>query len=68
MSFPARYPGRCPSCGERIRVDDPIRFVSLDDRRVVHDTCGGLTPETPPVEHPVCTVCWLTHPPGACDR
>lgn len=20
------------------------------------------------IEHPVCPVCWLTHPEGACDR
>jgi hypothetical protein len=68
VSWPARYTGWCASCKERIEIDDSIKFVAPDDRRVVHDDCGGTGIATPPIEHEVCTTCWLTHPPGACDR
>ncbi len=64
MTFAARFPGRCVSCDERIHEGDPIRMT---DDGAVHDDCEAAAPE-PVREHPVCPVCWLTHPEGACDR
>ena len=56
--FPARYPGRCASCDERIREGDIIRMT---DDGATHDDCT----EAIPVERPekVCPTCWLT----SCD-
>lgn len=64
-TFPARFAGRCQACQERIYVDDPIRMT---DDGAVHDDCTNAPRASEPVEHPVCPVCWLTHPAGACDR
>lgn len=71
MSFPARYPGRCGTCDERIHEGDPIRMVDNGDgdRFAAHDDCDTV-PTTDPLAttNPVCQTCWLTHPEGACDR
>lgn len=64
MSFPARFPGRCASCTERVHEGDPIRMT---DNGAVHDDCVDVEPEERP-EPPVCQTCWLVHPKGACDR
>lgn len=66
MAFPAQFGGKCVSCGEGIRVDDPIRMT---DAGAVHDDCDSV-PTTDPLAtiHPVCQTCWLTHPNGECDR
>lgn len=65
-AFPARFPGRCGACCERIHEGDLIRF-SAESSNFIHDDCSGH--EQPPERtHPVCDVCWLTHPEGACDR
>lgn len=70
-AFPARYNGRCGSCGEPIREGDPIRFDAESATNFVHDDCGAAETRAPDplaAEHPVCPKCWLTHPEGACDR
>ena len=66
MTFPARFPGRCNGCDERIHVDDPVRMT---DDGVIHDDCAAI-PTADPLAAPyaVCTTCWLTHPEGTCDR
>lgn len=63
MTIPARYSGTCPTCGGRWQPGDPIRgHVDAPGQSGywAHDSC--------PDDDPVCTVCWLTHPAGACDR
>lgn len=62
--FLARYPGQCVACGGRIREGDPI---AMTDEGARHGDCDAAEP-APAREHPVCPVCWLTHPEGACDR
>lgn len=64
-TFPARYPGRCGACDERIYEGDQIRFDA--DSTVIHGDCTEHEPK-PVRENPVCTTCWLAHPVGACDR
>lgn len=65
-AFPARYPGRCETCDERIHEGDPIRMT---DDGPIHDDCEhrNAAPTARPEPKP-CTTCWLTHPEGACDR
>lgn len=36
MVFEARYPGRCPQCGERIEPGDEVTY---NDDEVVHAEC-----------------------------
>ena len=69
MAFPARCPGHCEACSERIREGDMIRYGSptSGDRRIIHDDCDQYQ-SAPRREHPVCPVCWLVHPEGTCDR
>lgn len=66
-AFPARYPGRCGACDERIHEGDSIRFDAESATNFVHDDCTEHEP-VEPKDHPVCSTCWLTHPQGACDR
>lgn len=62
MTLAARYGGECPECGEQWQPGDLIRS-DIDGWQ--HAVC----PDTPPARtNPVCQVCWLTHPEGACDR
>jgi hypothetical protein len=65
MSFPARYPGQCPACDERIHEGDQIRFT--EGGTTVHDDCDAVDVKDRPEPAP-CTTCWLVHPEGACDR
>jgi len=37
MSFSARYPGRCPECGETIYEGDSVMYD--DDDQVIHEEC-----------------------------
>lgn len=53
-TFEARYPGRCPACGESIKVGDPI---ADSEDGYVHDDCQQ--PEQP--AKPPCTGCWMVH-------
>ena len=67
MTFPARFPGRCAACDERIREGDLIRMT---DDGAVHGDCSTAEPERDPLalDHPACPVCWLTHPAQvSCD-
>lgn len=66
MTLTARFSSRCAACDERIREGDPIRMA---DDGAVHDDCSTVETSDPlAFDHPACTVCWLTHPAGACDR
>ncbi len=59
----ARYPGRChAACGQTIEPGDDIRMT---DDGAIHADCTPR-PQTDPLAatHPVCQVCWLTHPRG----
>lgn len=64
MSFAARFPGRCASCDERIHEGD---LINMTDDGATHEDCETAAPVERPEPKP-CTVCWLTHPIGACDR
>lgn len=82
MSFPARYKGKCSGCGDNIQVGDIISLLTKDQGGVLCSACVDdppwpqaypasnprLTPHSH--SHPVCSRCWLTHPPGEeyCDR
>ena len=67
QTFLAKFPGRCGACGERIHEGDPIRYSAESWSNFIHDDCDDRAP-MPERVHPVCDVCWLTHPEGACDR
>jgi hypothetical protein len=58
--FPARYPGVCGSCDERVAVDDWVVFV---DDKLTHADCAERGPaailDAPPGK--VCTSCWTVH-------
>ncbi len=66
MSFTARFPGRCPDCGEAIAPGDVVEYDDRIPARVVHVDCDDTAPA--PSERPVavCDRCWLTKP-CACD-
>lgn len=64
MSFPARYGGRCAGCDLSIFVDDEIEVT---DDGVMHEGCAS-DPAPVKAEPQACTVCWLVHPEGVCDR
>ena len=64
MSFPARYPGRCSECLERIYEGD---HIEMTDRGAVHADCDHAAPP-PERTQAACPVCFLTHPEGKCDR
>lgn len=59
MSFAAKYPGRCPSCDERIHVGDDIKYA---DDELVHASC-----DVPSLPNPrddlskVCRSCFTIH-------
>lgn len=36
--FTARYPGRCPACGDPIDIGEDLTW---DDDQAVHFTCAG---------------------------
>ncbi|MCT7373207.1 hypothetical protein [Mycolicibacterium llatzerense] len=60
MSFQAKYPGRCVSCGERIHEGEWVRYE--DDDSLVHDNCD----EAPDVDAPQrnerkCPDCFTIH-------
>ena len=65
--FPARYPGKCPTCGERIHVDDDCRWEGDD---VVHADCGAIPDPLAPTTD-VCPTCHQTRAVngtcGGCD-
>lgn len=65
MTLMARYPGECPECGERWRAGDYIR-ADEGEREWKHAVCPDAIADR--LIHPVCQVCWLTHPAGVCDR
>lgn len=64
MNFPARYPGKCANCGERYPADTEITKA---EGGYTHTDCTDAEPQ-PPIEGPACSVCWLRHPEGECDR
>lgn len=64
MSIQARWSGECPECGERWQPGDFIR--ADEDREWKHAVCPDEATEA--LLAPVCEVCWLAHPEGACDR
>lgn len=65
MRFPARYPGKCAECGETYPADTEI---TKTDDGYIHADCATGPSSKPLIEGPPCTVCWLRHPEGACDR
>ena len=62
--FAARFPGVCAACGDRFPAATSIRRV---DGGYIHDDCDE-PPNPSPIEGPACTICWLRHPEGECDR
>lgn len=63
-TFPARYPGRCAACQERIIEGDQIGYT--EDDEIVHADCEASAPrETPPRE--TCPRCFMERSvSGAC--
>lgn len=53
--FLARYPGRCWTCEEPIRVDQPVTY---DQEQLVHANCDPAAPDTKP-EAPACPRCHM---------
>lgn len=69
MTLMARYSGECPECGGRWQPGDFIRAETSppgEPPAWKHASCPDDQDLT--AQHPVCDVCWLTHPEGACDR
>lgn len=62
MSIPAKHPGRCPACEERIHEGDEI--TRAEDGEWLHADCPEPVEEKPVV---VCDRCWLTKPCGCED-
>ena len=62
--FSARFPGTCAACGERYPTATSIRRA---DDTYIHADCDEQ-PTPDPIEGPACSVCWLRHPTGECDR
>lgn len=62
-TFTARFTSRCPICEGVLGVG---QHAVMTDEGAAHVTCDE-DDEAGPV-HPVCAVCWLTHPEGQCDR
>lgn len=60
MTFPARYPGECVECDQRIDVGDPIENT-VDGW--IHAQCD-TTPTDAELAGTSCTTCWLV---GPCD-
>lgn len=54
--FRARYPGRCPSCGERIDVGDWICYVDDD---VACEACRNADRRYDDPRMPACARCRL---------
>lgn len=65
-TFPARYPGRCGACDERIHEGDPIRFSAESATNFVHADCeAAAPPERKP--QPMCPRCFTELPvTGVC--
>ncbi len=57
MTFAAKYPGRCPRCGEFIKPGDEVEFDDLD---VVHADCDDVPTDFGPA--PVCPRCFIIKP------
>lgn len=57
MTFAARFPGKCSSCGEWFTEGTAIK---RDLPSYMHDDCddSGRSP-LPTVEREVCSRCWL---------
>lgn len=62
--FSARFPGVCAACDERYPTATSIRRT---DGNYIHADCDEQ-PTPDPIEGPACSVCWLRHPTGECDR
>ena len=66
--FPSRYAGICPDCGEWFPVGTQVEYREMHSKPVHFDCDAEPASEPTSLQHPVCQVCWLVHPPGACDR
>ena len=53
-TFPARYPGRCPSCDERIHEGDLLTWA---DDKAVHADCDSAAPAEKPAD--ICPKCYM---------
>lgn len=62
LSFEARYPGTCCSCGERIEVGDVIRY-NADDEIVHarHEIIHARHERPEEVLAPPCPDCFMVH-------
>lgn len=67
MTIPARYSATCPGCGGRWQPGDLIR-ADEPEPGDLPEWRHAVCPAPLAVDHPVCPVCRLTHPAGACDR
>lgn len=66
-TFTAKYRGaRCDKCGHPIEIGDEI-VMDVGALEWGHAKCPVRADDLTP-RNPVCTVCWLDHPEGRCDR
>lgn len=62
MPFEAMYnAGQCTECDGYIKAGQMLEVSSTGYQ---HVTCPTEDKDL----HPVCTTCFLVHPPGTCDR
>lgn len=63
--FPARYPGRCWTCEEPIKVGQPVTY---DEDQLVHADCDTVPPSPPaPPPCPRCFMIPATNGTCECD-
>lgn len=63
--FPARYPGKCPACGDAIDTGDLLTYD--EDDVVVHSECASRAPEQTRRPVVICPSCYLAKPCGCED-
>lgn len=60
MAFPAKFKGKCATCGEPIEVGQMIRWVDVDEsRKVEHVQCDPDSPFGLRAGERTCATCWL---------
>jgi hypothetical protein len=57
MSFAAKHPDECSTCGSSIEPGEQVQYTDDDD--LVHAHCEASPVRT---DAEVCQVCWMTKP------
>lgn len=64
----ARFSGVCPDCETWWHPGAELRSELVDGLPVWRHAVCPDDAEPLKIVHAVCTICWLSHPPGQCDR